>query len=527
MKSDLEIAKGVKLKEIGEVAESMGLDKALLSYYGPYKAKIDVNKLEGKPSGKLVLISAISPTPSGEGKTTMNIGLSMALNKLGYTSISALREPSLGPCFGMKGGATGGGHAQVLPMEDINLHFTGDFHAITTAHNLLAAMIDNHIFHGNALNLDPDRIVFNRVMDMNDRALRSIDLGYRMSRFDITVTSEIMAILCLSEDIQDLRKRLEKIVVGYTYDDEIIYAKDLKAVGSMVVLLKEAMKPNLVQTSENTPAIIHGGPFANIAHGCNSVIATKTALKLAEYTVTEAGFGSDLGAEKFMNIKCRQSKLAPDVVVLVVTLRALNYHGDHYENMVGHLNHLNHYGVPIVVALNQFPEDSPEDIERLKKHVEGLGYAFEVSHIHANGSEGGLDLAKTVVKLSHHKHNFNYLYDHKMLLHDKIETLVKKVYGGQGVVYSEAALKQLESYETLYPNFEVCMAKTQYSFTDNPKILGAPDHFNIHIQELRVSNGAGFIVCLSGKILTMPGLPKKPAAEKIDLDENQEVIGLY
>ena len=445
MKSDLEIAKGVKLKEIGEVAESMGLDKALLSYYGPYKAKIDVNKLEGKPSGKLVLISAISPTPSGEGKTTMNIGLSMALNKLGYTSISALREPSLGPCFGMKGGATGGGHAQVLPMEDINLHFTGDFHAITTAHNLLAAMIDNHIFHGNALNLDPDRIVFNRVMDMNDRALRSID----------------------------------------------------------------------------------GGPFANIAHGCNSVIATKTALKLAEYTVTEAGFGSDLGAEKFMNIKCRQSKLAPDVVVLVVTLRALNYHGDHYENMVGHLNHLNHYGVPIVVALNQFPEDSPEDIESLKNYVEGLGYAFEVSQIHANGSEGGLDLAKTVVKLSHHKHNFNYLYDHKMSLHDKIETLVKKVYGGQGVVYSEAALKQLESYETLYPNFEVCMAKTQYSFTDNPKILGAPDHFNIHIQELRVSNGAGFIVCLSGKILTMPGLPKKPAAEKIDLDENQEVIGLY
>src|SRR5690554_1419872 len=527
MKTDIEIADTINLKSLDEVAKNLGLDPDLLNMYGKHMAKIDYEKIESDRNGKLVLVSAMTPTPFGEGKTTMNIGLSMGLNHLGYTSISALREPSLGPCFGMKGGATGGGYAQVLPMEDINLHFTGDFHAITSAHNLLAAMVDNHIYHGNDLNIDPDRVVFQRVMDMNDRALRVIELEHRQSGFDITVASEVMAILCLSEDMEDLKRRLSEIIVGYTYEGSVICAADLKAVGAMAVLLKDAIKPNLVQTTENTPAIIHGGPFANIAHGCNSVIATKTALKLSDFTITEAGFGSDLGAEKFMNIKCRQSGLAPDVIVLVVTMRAIKYHGENFDNIMAHIDHLKQYGVPIVVSVNQFPDDSKEEIDVLRKFIESLGYTMTVSDVHQQGSKGAIELAQAVVEASKQESTFNLIYDEKSDYKTKIESIAQKVYGASGVVYDDHMGETLDKLQNLYPDLAVCMAKTQYSLSDNPKLLGRPKNFKIHISEVSVSRGAGFIVCLSGKILTMPGLPKKPAAVNMDYTSNKKIVGLF
>ncbi|NLC64674.1 MAG: formate--tetrahydrofolate ligase [Erysipelothrix sp.] len=524
MKTDLEIAQHVNLKNIEAIANQLGMHPDALECYGKYKAKIDVEKLKSNHQGKLVLVSAITPTPPGEGKTTMNIGLSMSLNALGYSSISALREPSMGPSFGLKGGATGGGQSQVLPMEDINLHFTGDFHAITSANNLLSAMLDNHIFQGNALNIDPDSITLKRVLDVNDRALRRIALKHRSSGFEITVASEVMAIFCLAEDMRDLKRRLGNMVIAYTYDKKAITPKDLNAVGSMAVLLKDALKPNLVQTLEHTPAIIHGGPFANIAHGCNSVIATKTAMKLSDYTITEAGFGSDLGAEKFMNIKCVQAGLSPDVIVLVVTLRALKYHGEGYENLTQHIRHLKLYGVPMMVLLNRFPDDDAKDMHDLKMYVESLDIAFEISEAHNLGSKGNLDAAKKIVTLSNQPKNFKPLYTKETPLKEKIECIVKNVYGAKGVTYSPQALLDLEKYD---PNLGVCMAKTQYSLSDNPKLLGAPKDFDINISSVHLSSGAGFVVCQSGNILTMPGLPKSPVATSINLEDDGKIVGLF
>lgn len=550
MKTDIQIAQESHLKPIEEIGASLSIKKEALESYGSHKAKIDISKIENRKSGKLVLVTAINPTPAGEGKTTTNVGLSMALNALGKSSISALREPSLGPCFGMKGGASGGGYAQVLPMEDINLHFTGDFHAITSAHNLLSALLENHIFHGNALNIDPHNIVWKHVLDMNDRSLRNIEVSKdklknsipHASGFDITVASEVMAILCLSKDVRDLKDRLGEIVVAYTYDLKPIYAKDLDSVGAMALLLKDAIKPNLVQTIENTPAIIHGGPFANIAHGCNSLIATKTAMKLCDYTITEAGFGADLGAEKFFNIKCRQGNLNPDATVLVATIRALKYNGGaelkHINdedlqalelglpNLDRHFNNLKKFGVPIVVAINAFPSDTEKEIQRIYQWGKDNNVVVVLSNVYAQGSKGGLELAQAVVDACELPKDFKVLYDDDLSISEKIEVIAKEIYGASGVNFSEKAKAQLKTINEWHAHLNVCMAKTQYSFSDDPSKLGAPHNFTITIQELKLSKGAGFVVALTGKIMTMPGLPKVPAANSMDYLEDGSIIGL-
>ncbi len=556
MKTDVQIAQEAKMLPISEVASKLGISEDKLIHYGKYKAKVSIDLLEelkDKPDGKLVLVTAINPTPAGEGKTTTNIGLSMALNKIGKTAITALREPSLGPSFGVKGGAAGGGYAQVVPMEDINLHFTGDFHAITTAHNLIAALLDNHIHRGNELNIDPRRIVWKRVLDMNDRALRNIVIGLggksqgvpREDGFDITVASEIMAIFCLSKDLEDLKERVGNIIVAYTYDGEPVYAKDLNAQGAVAVLMKDAIHPNLVQTLENTPAFIHGGPFANIAHGCNSILATKLALKLAEYTVTEAGFGADLGAEKFFDIKSRFAGLKPDAAVIVATVRALKYNGGvkkdelgkenldalakGFENLEKHIENVNKFGVPAVVAINKFPTDTEAELNYVLERCKALGAEAVLSEVWAKGGEGGIELAEAVVRVCETKEsNFAPLYDVEEPIKDKIEKIAKEIYGADGVEYTKACEKQIAELEKLgLDKMPICMAKTQYSLSDDPNLLGRPKGFTITVREIRVSRGAGFLVALTGDIMTMPGLPKVPAANKIDILPSGEIVGLF
>ena len=554
--SDIEIAQKTPLKPITEIAEKAGISLDHLEQYGRYKAKLD-NRLimkSGRPNGKLVLVTAITPTPAGEGKTTTTIGLADGLRKIGKNSVVALREPSLGPVFGIKGGAAGGGYAQVVPMEDINLHFTGDFHAIGAANNLLAAMLDNHIYQGNALNIDPRRITWKRCVDMNDRQLRFVVDGIggkangtpREDGYDITVASEIMAVFCLASDIDDLKERLSKIVVGYTYDDKPVTAGQLKAVGAMAALLKDAIKPNLVQTLEGTPAIVHGGPFANIAHGCNSVIATKTALKLGDYAITEAGFGADLGAEKFLDIKCRMAGLVPNAVVVVATVRALKMHGGlpktelgsedlsalekGLPNLMRHVSNIkNVYGLPAVVAVNRFPTDTDAEIELVIKKCAGLGVKAVLSDVWAKGGDGGVELANEVVRLcEEEKPDFRFSYELDLPIEKKIEAVVKKVYGGDGVTFLPAAAKEIARLESLgFGNCPVCIAKTQYSFSDDPTKLGAPTGFTVTVKSVKISAGAGFVVALTGDILTMPGLPKVPAAEKIDVDSDGVISGLF
>ena len=557
VKSDIEIAQEAVMENIASVAAKVGISSDDLEMYGKYKAKIsdDVfKKLDNKQDGKLILVTAINPTPAGEGKTTISIGLTEALCKMGKNAVAALREPSLGPCFGIKGGAAGGGYAQAVPMEDLNLHFTGDFHAITAANNLLAAMLDNHIMHGNELRIDTKRVVWKRCMDMNDRALRNIVIGLgnktdgvvREDHFIITVASEIMAILCLSEDMADLKKRLSKIIVAYNMDGNPVTASDLKAVGSMAALLKDAIHPNMIQTLENTPVLIHGGPFANIAHGCNSVRATKLALKLGDYAVTEAGFGADLGAEKFMDIKCRLSGLSPDAVVIVATVKALKYNGGVPKDQLGkenleavkkgivnldkHLENLKKFGVPVVVTLNSFITDTEAEYQFIKEHCEALGCEFALSSVWAKGGEGGLELAGKVLEtLDNKKSDFKPIYKDEASLKDKIETVAKEIYGAASVSYSDAASKELKHIEEMgFGNLPVCMAKTQYSLSDNPSLLGRPEGFDLNVRDVYVNAGAGFVVILTGKILTMPGLPKSPAAERIDYDEEAGLItGLF
>lgn len=555
VKSDIEIANSVKIKNIIEIAKKAGIDEKYIDRYGNYKAKIDLKFLKEtkNPDGKLVLVTAITPTAAGEGKTTTTIGLADALNKIGKKAVVALREPSLGPVFGLKGGATGGGYAQVVPMEDINLHFTGDFHAIGAANNLLAAMIDNHIYQGNALNIDVKSITFKRCVDMNDRELRRIIGGIgkrtdgvmREDGFDITVASEVMAVFCLASGIDDLKARLAKIIVGYNTDGQPITAGDLKAQGAMAALLKEAIKPNLVQTLEGTPAIVHGGPFANIAHGCNSVLATKTALKLADYCITEAGFGSDLGAEKFLDIKCRMSGLRPSAAVVVATVRALKMHGGVkkadliYENVqavtAGLPNLLRHYRnirdlfkIPAVVAINRFPQDTDAEIQAVISECENLGIKVALSTVRAGGGKGGTDLAEEVVKLCEEPNDFTFAYDINLPIEDKIRELAMKVYGGTGAHFTADAKKQIAALSALgFDNLPVCIAKTQYSFSDDKDKICAPTDFKITVKNVKVSAGAGFIVALAGDIMTMPGLPKVPAAENIDVDENGRISGLF
>ncbi len=555
-KSDIEIAQSVKPENIKTIAKNAGIDEKYIELYGNYKAKIDLSLLNDKKDekdGKLVLVTAITPTPAGEGKTTTTIGLADGLKKIGKNVVVALREPSLGPVFGIKGGAAGGGYAQVVPMEDINLHFTGDFHAIGAANNLLAAMIDNHIYQGNALNIDPRRITWKRCVDMNDRQLRFITDGLggrvngvpREDGYDITVASEIMAILCLSSSITDLKERLSKIIIGYTYDNEPVTAGDLKASGAMAALLKDALKPNLVQTLEKTPALVHGGPFANIAHGCNSVIATKTAMKLGDYAVTEAGFGADLGAEKFLDIKCRVSGLKPSAVVIVATVRALKMHGgmDKKElgkentdalkkgipNLLRHVSNIkNVYKLPSVVAVNKFPTDTKDEVDCIIKECKKLGVNVVLSDVWANGGDGGTDLAKEVVRLCEEKNDFTFCYEDNLTIEEKIESVVKKIYGGKSINVLPAAKKQIDKLTQMgFSNFPVCIAKTQYSFSDDMKKLGAPTDFEVTVRNVKISAGAGFIVVLTGDIMTMPGLPKAPAAEKIDVDENGKISGLF
>lgn len=556
MKPDIQIAQETQMFPIEWIAEKAGIKKELIEPYGRYKAKLDLSVLDQKRQNraKLVLVTAISPTPAGEGKTTTTVGLADALQKLGKNAIVALREPSLGPVFGIKGGAAGGGHAQVVPMEDINLHFTGDFHAIGAANNLLAALVDNHIHQGNSLNIDPRRITWRRCVDMNDRQLRFVVDGLggkangvpREDGYDITVASEVMAALCLSESIPDLKERLARMVVGYTYNDEPITAGDLKAQGAMAALLKEALKPNLVQTLEHTPALVHGGPFANIAHGCNSVIATKTAIALGDYAVTEAGFGADLGAEKFFDIKCRMAGLVPDAAVLVATVRALKHHGGAKKenlatpdtnalaaglpNLFRHAQNIKGvFGLPCVVAVNRFPTDSAEELALVEAECEKRGLPVALSEVWAKGGEGGIELAKAVIKLCEAGGGkFSFSYDLGMSLFEKIEAVVKRIYGGAGVSYTTAAKAQLERLEKLgYSRLPVCMAKTQYSFSDEPGLLGAPEGFTVTVRGAKVSAGAGFVVVLTGEIMTMPGLPKSPAAERIDVDENGVISGLF
>ena len=554
--SDIEIANSVQMKSIKEVAEKLGIAEDALSLYGNYKAKISAGQLEAlrdKPDGKLILVTAISPTPAGEGKTTTSVGLVDALAAIGKKAVIALREPSLGPVFGIKGGAAGGGHAQVVPMEDINLHFTGDFHAIGVANNLLAALIDNHIHHGNALGIDSRRITWKRAVDMNDRQLRHIVDGLqgkvngvpREDGFDITVASEVMAILCLSENITDLKNRLEKIIIGYSFEGKPITAKDLKAGGAMAAVLKDAIHPNLVQTLEHTPALIHGGPFANIAHGCNSVLATKLALKYADYAVTEAGFGADLGAEKFIDIKCRTSGLRPSAVVLVATIRALKMHGgvaksdlaeenvqavvDGLPNLEKHLENIQDvYGLPAVVAINKFPLDTEAELQAVYDACQKRGVDVVISDVWANGGAGGKELAKKVVELAEGDNHFQFVYNEEDSIETKLNKIVTKGYGGKGVRLTPAANRELKQLEELgFSNYPICMAKTQYSFSDDAKKLGAPKDFVVTISQLKVSAGAGFIVALTGAIMTMPGLPKVPASEKIDVDKDGNISGLF
>ncbi len=557
VKSDIEIAQEAVMENIASVAAKVGISSDDLEMYGKYKAKIsdDVfKKLDNKQDGKLILVTAINPTPAGEGKTTISIGLTEALCKMGKNAVAALREPSLGPCFGIKGGAAGGGYAQAVPMEELNLHFTGDFHAITAANNLLAAMLDNHIMHGNELRIDTKRVVWKRCMDMNDRALRNIVIGLgnktdgvvREDHFIITVASEIMAILCLAEDMADLKKRLSKIIVAYNMDGNPVTASDLKAVGSMAALLKDAIHPNMIQTLENTPVLIHGGPFANIAHGCNSVRATKLALKLGDYAVTEAGFGADLGAEKFMDIKCRLSGLSPDAVVIVATVKALKYNGGVPKDQLGkenleavkkgivnldkHIENIKKFGVPVVVTLNSFITDTEAEYQFIKEHCEALGCEFALSSVWAKGGEGGLELAGKVLETLDNKiSDFKPIYKDEASLKDKIETVAKEIYGAASVSYSDAASKELKHIEEMgFGNLPVCMAKTQYSLSDNPSLFGRPEGFDLNVRDVYVNAGAGFVVVLTGKILTMPGLPKSPAAERIDYDEEAGLItGLF
>ena len=555
MKTDIEIAQSIPMRPIGEIAKVAGIDDKYLEQYGRYKAKVDLSLLKEMPEreGKLILVTAITPTPAGEGKTTTTIGLADGLHKIGKNVIAALREPSLGPVFGVKGGAAGGGYAQVVPMEDINLHFTGDFHAIGAANNLLAAMLDNHIYQGNKLNIDPRRITWHRCVDMNDRQLRFVTDGLggrvngvpREDGYDITVASEIMAVLCLSSSITDLKNRLSRIVVGYTYDEKPVTAGDLKAVGAMTALLKDALKPNLVQTLEGTPAFVHGGPFANIAHGCNSVLATKMALRLSDYTVTEAGFGADLGAEKFLDIKCRAAGLKPSCVVVVATVRALKMHGGVPKNELStenvtalkaglanlerHVRNMqNVYKLPVVVAVNQFPTDTQAELDEVSRLSASLGVRTVLSTVWANGGAGGTDLARAVVELCEQKNDFSYSYELDMSIEEKIRAVAQKIYGADDIQISKAAQKQIDQLTALgYDKIPVCMAKTQYSFSDDPTLLGAPKGFNVQIKQVKVSAGAGFVVVLTGDIMTMPGLPKIPAAEGIDVDEDGRISGLF
>ena len=555
MLTDIEIAQNAKMKDINEIAASLGISSDEIDPYGHYKAKISdsvMERLKDKKDGKLILVTAVNPTPAGEGKTTVSIGLGEAMSQIGKKAMIALREPSLGPVFGIKGGAAGGGYSQVVPMEDINLHFTGDMHAITSANNLMCAMLDNSIQQGNELNIDPRRIQVKRCLDMNDRALRNIinSLGGKLNgipredHFCITVASEVMAILCLASDLFDLRERLGNILVAYTFDGQPVYCKDIKANGAMTVLLKEAIKPNLVQTLENTPAIMHGGPFANIAHGCNSVRATKTALKLADYTITEAGFGSDLGAEKFMDIKCRFAGLAPSCVVLVSTVRSMKYNGgvakddlkeENLEalkkgsvNLGAHIDNLKKFGVPVVVAINHFYADTQAEIDYIEQYCKEKGADFAVTKCFAEGGKGGTQLAQKVVEACEKENNFHCLYDLDMPVYEKIETIAKEIYGADGVDFTKEAKNAIDGFVKLGADkMPVCMAKTQYSLSDNPKLLGKPENFRITVSSASLSNGAGFIVCQTGSIMTMPGLSKSPAAYRIDIDENGNTVGLF
>ena len=555
-KSDIQIAQETTMANIMDIANSAGIDKKYIEQYGNYKAKIDYNILKDKASekdGKLVLVTAINPTPAGEGKTTTTVGLTDSLCKIGKNAMVALREPSLGPVFGVKGGAAGGGYAQLVPMEDLNLHFTGDMHAIGAANNLLAALIDNHIYHGNSLRIDASKITWNRCVDMNDRQLRFIvdGLGGRVNgrpredSFDITVASEVMAILCLSKDIDDLKERISKIIIGYNFDDEPVTAGQLAAQGAMAALLKDALKPNLVQTLEHTPAFVHGGPFANIAHGCNSMMATRMALKLADYVVTEAGFGADLGAEKFLDIKCRMAGLKPSAVVIVATVRALKHHGgvlkadlgnENLEalekglpNLLRHVENVTKvFNLPAVVAINRFPTDSEAELALIQKKCEDLGVSVALSEVWAKGGEGGAKLAHEVVRLCEENRQFNYCYEENAPIEAKIEAIAKKIYRASGVTFTPAAKKQLAQLEKLgFTNIPICMAKTQYSFSDTPTLLGAPEGFMLTVKGLKVSAGAGFIVVLTGDIMTMPGLPPVPSAEKIDVDSTGKISGLF
>lgn len=555
-RSDIEIAQEAKPLLITKISEKAGIDEEYIEQYGRYKAKVDLKYLsdnKDKKDGKLILVTAITPTPAGEGKTTTSVGLTDGLNKIGVKTVAALREPSLGPVFGIKGGAAGGGYAQVIPMEEINLHFTGDFHAIGAANNLLAAMIDNHIQHGNELGIDPKEITWKRAVDMNDRQLRNIvdGLGGRLNGvpredgFDITVASEVMAVLCLASDMKDLKERLGRIVIGYNYDKKPVTARDLKADGAMAVLLKEALKPNIVQTLENNPVFVHGGPFANIAHGCNTITATRMALKSADYVVTEAGFAADLGAEKFLDIKCRIAGIKPSAVVIVATIRALKFHGGvpkgelniknveavkkGIPNLLQHIDNIrNVYGLPCVVAINAFPTDTDEEFEVITKECEKKGVKAVLSNVWAKGGEGGTDLAKEVVKVCEEKNDFRFAYGDELSIEEKIEAVCKKVYHADGVEFTKKAKKQAERLAELgFSELPVCIAKTQYSFSDDPTLLGAPSGFKVTVRNLKISAGAGFIVALTGEIMTMPGLPKYPAAEKIDIDENGRITGLF
>jgi formate--tetrahydrofolate ligase len=557
MKTDIEIAHEAKMLPINEIASKLGIEDEELELYGRYKAKINdsfLKRTADRKNGKLILVTAINPTPAGEGKTTTTVGLGMAMNKIGKNAIIALREPSLGPVFGVKGGAAGGGYAQVVPMEDINLHFTGDFHAITAANNLLSAMIDNHLQQGNELSIDPRRILFTRVTDTNDRALRNVIVGLgtkvdgvpRQDKFMITVASEIMAILCLAESISDLKERLGNILVAYTYSGAPVYCRELRANGAMAALLKDAIKPNLVQTLENTPALIHGGPFANIAHGCNSVRATKLALKLCDYTITEAGFGADLGAEKFLDIKCRKAGLTPDAVVLVATVRALKYNGgvpkaelskENVEalkigatNLEAHIDNLRKFGLPVVVAINRFHTDTDAELSFVEEICKAKGADFSLSEVFAKGGEGGIDLANKVVAACEKEKNFKFTYESELSIKEKIEAIATKIYGAGEVKYDAAALKNISEIEALdpkYSTFPICVAKTQYSLSDDASKLGRPQGFTLTVREVKLSAGAEFIVVLTGAIMTMPGLPKAPSAFNIDVDEDGNITGLF
>ena len=555
MKTDVEIAQEAQMQHIREIAAKLGLTEDDIELYGKYKAKISLdawNKVKNGPDGKLVLVTSINPTPAGEGKTTTSVGLADAFHKLGHKVAVALREPSLGPCFGLKGGAAGGGYAQVVPMEDINLHFTGDFHAITTAHNLLAAVIDNHIQQGNALDIDVRRVAWKRVLDLNDRALRNVVIGLggkahgvpRETGFDITVASEMMAILCLASDLEDMKKRLGKIVVAYSRDGRAIRAEELNVTGALTLLFKDAIKPNLVQTLEGTPALIHGGPFANIAHGCNSVMATKFALKFADIAITEAGFGADLGAEKFLDIKCRFAGIHPDAVVIVATVRALKMHGGvpktelgkvdmaalekGLANLTKHIENVHKFGLPAVVAINAFPTDTKEELDFVEEKCNALGASVALSQVWAKGGEGGVELAEKVLEAMKQPADFHYMYEVEQSIPEKIEAIAKAIYGADGVDFTAPAKKQLAEIEALgLDKMPICMAKTQYSLSDDATKLGRPEGFRITVKELRISAGAGFIVALTGNILTMPGLPKKPAAENMDIDVNGKITGLF